>query len=158
MNNAPLKTITYRGGLMYFRIPAHWKEEYEEQGGGTFYEDAPDSGTLRLNVLTFTAPVGQLPASGHEYFTKQPISAGERIVQTHAGDGMKMYVKPTEENGEKLDIYRWEIAHCVQPQTFHMAIFTWTILSGQRSLPKFQREIQALSNELSQAYFHPELK
>ncbi|MBK8594774.1 MAG: hypothetical protein IPN83_04160 [Holophagales bacterium] len=40
-----MKSITYRGGLVTFRIPRHWVEEYEEDGGGTFYEDRPDSGT-----------------------------------------------------------------------------------------------------------------
>lgn len=50
---APNKTINYRGGVVTMEIPAHWKEEYEPKGGGTFYEDRADSGTLRLNVLTF---------------------------------------------------------------------------------------------------------
>ena len=51
-----LKTISYRGGVVTFQIPSTWIEEYEEQGGGTFYEDSPDSGTLRLNVMTFKTP------------------------------------------------------------------------------------------------------
>ena len=29
-----MKSIGYRGGVVRFRIPADWKEEYEEQGGG----------------------------------------------------------------------------------------------------------------------------
>jgi hypothetical protein len=33
------KTIVYRGGIVRFRIPAHWIEEYEHEGGGTFYEE-----------------------------------------------------------------------------------------------------------------------
>jgi hypothetical protein len=34
-----MKTIVYRGGVVTFRIPAHWQEEYSDIEGGTFYED-----------------------------------------------------------------------------------------------------------------------
>ena len=47
------KPVIYRGGLVSFNIPSRWREEYELQGGGTFYEVGEDTGTLRLNVLTF---------------------------------------------------------------------------------------------------------
>ena len=36
-----LKTIVYRGGIVRFKIPANWVEEYEEDGGGTFYQNRP---------------------------------------------------------------------------------------------------------------------
>jgi len=49
----PLKTINYRGGIVRFRVPSSWLEEYKPEGGGTFYEDASDAGILRLNVLGF---------------------------------------------------------------------------------------------------------
>ena len=32
------KTVVYRGRIVRFRIPEHWIEEYEHEGGGTFYE------------------------------------------------------------------------------------------------------------------------
>ena len=35
-----LKTVSYRGGLVRFRIPAGWVESYETEGGGEFYDDA----------------------------------------------------------------------------------------------------------------------
>ena len=44
MDTASLKTINYRGGVVRFRIPASWNEEYEEAGGGTFYAPGDDSG------------------------------------------------------------------------------------------------------------------
>jgi hypothetical protein len=45
-----MKRIAYRGGIVSFVIPDVWLEEYEGEGGATFYEDKPGSGTLRLNV------------------------------------------------------------------------------------------------------------
>jgi hypothetical protein len=51
-----MKTISYRGGVVTFRIPESWNEEYSDTDGGTFYEDKPDSGTLRLKLITAESP------------------------------------------------------------------------------------------------------
>ena len=47
-----MKPIVYRGGVVTFRIPSHWREEYSDIEGGTFYEDGTDAGTLRLRITT----------------------------------------------------------------------------------------------------------
>src|SRR4051812_19119370 len=52
MGTPDLKTIVYRGGVVRFRIPADWQEEYEPAGGGTFYAPGDHTGTLRLNVTS----------------------------------------------------------------------------------------------------------
>ena len=46
METTPVKTINYRGGVVRFRVPADWQEEYEDAGGGTFYAPGDDTGTL----------------------------------------------------------------------------------------------------------------
>lgn len=40
-----LKEIDFHGGVVKFKIPSNWKEEYGDDGKGVFYEDAPDTGT-----------------------------------------------------------------------------------------------------------------
>ena len=65
MSASDLKTIVYRGGVVRFRIPADWQEEYGPAGGGTFYAPGDDTGTLRLNVTTFGAPPGRI-LSAHD--------------------------------------------------------------------------------------------
>jgi len=152
-----MKSIAYRGGIVAFRVPATWKEEYEPQGGGTFYDDRPDSGTLRLNVLTFEAPEGKLPPDGHAYFAAKPLKEGERLVRTLQGDGLKLAKKATEDRGTKIDVYSWQLAHCAPPQKLYLASFTWTLLSSQSADPKFQQEMAFLIEEISHAQFHPDL-
>lgn len=152
-----MKPISYRGGIITFRVPATWKEEHEPEGGGTFYDDRPDSGTLRLNVLTFKAPEGKLAADGYTHFAATPLKEGERLIRTSHGDGLKLSKKSTEEKGTKIDLYSWQLAHCAPPQKFYIASFTWTILSSQSSDPKFQQEIAFLIDEISRARFHPDL-
>jgi hypothetical protein len=54
----------YRGGIVTFRIPAHWCEEYSDMEGGTFYGDHSQSGTLRLTIITVEKPKqGQSPSA-----------------------------------------------------------------------------------------------
>src|SRR5690349_1405913 len=45
-----LKMVRYRDAIS-FPIPVTWKEEDEPGIQGTFYEDAPDTGTLRVSVM-----------------------------------------------------------------------------------------------------------
>ena len=56
-----LKTINYRGGVVRFRIPTDWVEEYEQAGGGgTFYKPGDnDGGTLRLEMILAVARPGK---------------------------------------------------------------------------------------------------
>jgi hypothetical protein len=153
----PMKTIAYRGGIITFRIPADWKEEYQPEGGGMFYSERPGAGTLRLNVLTFEAPPGKLATDGYSYFRASSLAPGERLIKMALGDGLKVYKKEIEEEKTKLDMYCWTIAHCAPPKKFYLANFTWVILRSQSSDPTFQKEIEFLTEEISQAHFHPGL-
>lgn len=157
MKKPEMKMVEYRGGVLTFRIPSHWKEEYEEKGGATFYEDAPDSGTLRLNILTFEAPIGKLPACGYDDLAARPSKTQSEIVRLPAGDGMRIYRKDAEEAGESLHVYYWEVAHCAPPQKYYLAVFSWTILAAQSAAQEFQDEIQLITDELKQIGFHPGL-
>ena len=55
-NQPVMKSIVYRGGVVRFRIPAHWREEYSDNEGGMFYGDHSQSGTLRLTIITAAQP------------------------------------------------------------------------------------------------------
>src|SRR5262245_15281126 len=100
------KTISYRGGIVSFRIPSNWREEYEPEEGGTFYDDDPDSGTLRVNVITAKAPMPITERSAPD------ILAG--LVRTSAkpelvGNNYALvrYEQRAEEQGHPLHITYW---------------------------------------------------
>jgi hypothetical protein len=144
----PLKNIYYRGGIARFDIPDSWEEEYEPSGGATFYEDEPDSGTLRLNVLTFSsngAETGAMMVSGliakNGY---QPLRDGLAIAQE---------VKSAEENGEQLQINYWRVAVPVEPDGVRIAVFSFTILAEQATDPRVRSEIDLLENSIRAAEF-----
>lgn len=144
----PLKRICYRGGIVRFDIPDSWEEEYEPSGGATFFEDEPDSGTLRLNVLSFSSNgtetsaemvSGLVVKNGY-----QPLRDGLAITQE---------VKLAEESGEQLQISYWRVAIPVEPDNVRIAVFSFTILAEQATDPNIRREIDLLENSIRAAEF-----
>jgi hypothetical protein len=142
-----LKTVNYRGGLVRFSIPANWLEEYEPEGGGTFYEDRPDSGTLRLNVLSFDSPDKPADEMARTAFPQETV---ERLP---SGFSMRRYVKSANEKGQALDIHRWEIAVPVPPHGLRLVCFTHTILAGQQSDTRIATELKLLDASIRCAEF-----
>lgn len=134
-----LKNICYRGGIARFDIPASWKEEYDPSGGATFYEDRPDSGTLRLNVLSFSS-------NGKETGDKMVASLIAKNGYKTLRDGLaiKQYVKSADEDGEDLHIHRWEVAVPVEGCSARLAIFSYTILASQAKDKQVRQDIELL--------------
>ena len=143
-----LKNINYRGGIACFNIPDGWKEEYEPAGGATFYEDRPDSGTLRLNVLSFSS-------NGRETGEQMVASliAQSGFMALRDGLGIKQYVKTAEENGEQLHLHYWEVAVPLDCCSARLAIFSYTMLASQAKDQQAQREIELLGRCIRDGIF-----
>jgi hypothetical protein len=145
-----LKTIQYRGGVAEFVIPAHWRAEYEPTGGGTFYEDAPESGTLRLSVLGFESK--DTPA---EQMAERAFRDGV-LERTLCGFPIQREERSVAENGETLHITRWNVAIPVPPRSLRLAIFSYTILLSQKDEPAFVAEVALLHESIKQASYSQE--
>lgn len=145
---APLKTIRYRGGIANFEIPASWLEEFEPSGGGTFYEDRTDSGTLRLNVLSFTSNGKE---SGEEMVAGMISRSG--YAEMHDGLAIMQEVESTDYDGEALCIHYWRIAIPVEDCSARLAIFSYTILASQADDLAMQQEIELLDRCIRHATF-----
>jgi hypothetical protein len=123
-----LKTINYRGGLVTFRIPEDWEEEYEEEGGGTFYPDYDDSGTLRLSTLGLKS---QKPVTIHTIrkdAERRAAKEGGALAELPGGNWMVTYTHTAEEDGDELTIKYWEIMNPVPPNHMRIALFSYTAL------------------------------
>ena len=143
-----MKSVVYRGGLVSFQIPANWHEEYEPEGGGTFYEDRPDSGTLRVNVITAESKSGEpleqaierlFPASGCEL-----LPSGVRLRRRKV---------PSEERGTALVLYRWEIGVTVPPGRIRVVCFTHTVIAARDSDPATKAELALIDDSIRRAEF-----
>jgi hypothetical protein len=154
-----MKTIRYRGGVVTFRVPAHWEEEYEEEGGGTFYDEELDNGTLRLNTIVAKSKTPVTTHTSREIATKNAEREAGQLVDLGNGNWMNVYDKLSDEDDESLSLRFWEIVHPVPPNQICIAIFSYTATTEQiegedgevlDALEMVDREIRACT-------FHPDI-
>jgi hypothetical protein len=137
-----MKRVIYRGGIVTFQIPATWREEYEPDGGGTFYEAGTDTGTLRLHLLSLQkAGPPSLEAAAREIFHGEPVETLPN------GFPLRHYCEQAEERGTPLLLYRWEVLIPVSPSQWRLACFTHTVLAACAGSPRTKAEL-ALVNQL----------
>ncbi len=122
-----MKTIEYRGGVVVFRIPAHWEEEYEDEGGGTFYDGDIDGGTFLLNTAT---ALSEKPVTTHMVEElAQSRAQKEPGIATDMGNGNWLVecVLETEEDGDRYTVYHWHILNPVPPNHIRFTIFSYLV-------------------------------
>jgi hypothetical protein len=157
-----MKPIVYRGGVVTFRIPARWREEYSDTEGGTFYEDRPDSGTLRLKVITMIAPKHLQPCSATDVL--QVVVNGMRSKGVEGmttgridGNAVFKYEDVTSQEGVRLSIFNWIVANPLAPNRARIATFSYTVLAEQRNQSQIRQDLEMLEVEIEAATFSPEL-
>lgn len=150
------KTITYRGGIVTFRVPSHWREEYEPEGGGTFYDDAPDSGTFRLNIVTAKAPFPITSESGPQVLASFRETS-EGIERLDNDCAILSYSLQAEEDGHPLNITYWLVAQPIPPSSARIATFTYTVRADQLNDARCREELEMLDREIRAAQFAPRL-
>ncbi len=146
-----LKTIVYRGGLVRFSIPATWREEYEPDGGGNFYEEGPDTGTLRLNILTMEAPSDLTEDSVIDVLSGR--GDDREIRRLPNGNAVATYLIHTEEDGQAICLHYWEVANPLPPRHMRLCIFSYTVQASQDSDAHIQAELKLLDTSICRAEF-----
>lgn len=157
-----MKSIVYRGGVVTFRIPSHWREEYSDMEGGMFYDDRPDSGTLRLKIISMVAPEELQPDSALDLLrvlTDQPrfVGVDGTINARNDGNAVLEYEAAASEMGTPLTIFYWVVANPLPPRHARIATFSYTILEEQQNVSQIQRDVQMLRTEIEAAIFSPEI-
>lgn len=155
--NPELKTISYRGGVVSFRIPDHWQEEYDDDGGACFYEDAPDSPTFRLAVITAKSPAPVTADSAPDVLEALRESDDGIIERLPSGCAFIRYTQSSVDRGHKLFITYWMVAQVIPPSHARVATFSYTLLDRQRDDIRFQQELELLDIEIRASIFSPEL-
>jgi hypothetical protein len=152
-----LKKISYRGGLVEFSIPANWKEEYEQDGGGIFYEQSADSGTLRLNVITAKSPSPINDKSASDTLKGLKAAKSRQIDLLPNGNALLHFSESAVEAGNNLHMVYWIVANPVGTNHVRVATFSYTLLEGQQNQARFTKEIALIDSEIRNATFAKEL-
>ena len=143
-----MKPVVYRGGIVSFTIPASWREEYDPDGGGTFYEEGEDTGTLRLNVLSFERKDAvPLDRAASEVFNGHPHQV------LGSGFPMRHYMTKTEEEGTPLHLYRWEVLVPVPPTRWRLVCFSHTVLAARDGDSRVKEELRMVDSAVRHAQY-----
>jgi hypothetical protein len=143
-----MKTVNYRGGLVSFEIPSHWTEDSDLAGSARFFEDAVDSGTMRLNLLTFERKDSRtLDQAASEVFHNEPyeLLAGQLP--------MRHSLTAEDEEGELLHVHRWDVLVAVSPQLWGLVCFGYTGLASSAGEAHMQQEIRAVDHAVRTARY-----
>ena len=151
-----MKTISYRGGIVEFRIPVSWKEEYSDTDGGAFYEDKPDSGTFRIKVITLksapntngNSPVQVLNSLAGSL--KLPQGKSEQLSENVA---LFQYEQSNIDRGQSIKIIYWVIANTIPPSHARIVTFSYTILANQEQNSQTKEEVKMLDGEVRTSKF-----
>jgi hypothetical protein len=124
-----MKTIQYRGGVVTFRVPAFWTEEYQEEGGGTFYDELEDFGTLRLNTIVVASKNPITTRDARDSAEKRAAQEGGTVEDLGGGNWLNTYTNthPAEEDHPPQTIRYWEITNPVPPKHLRIALFSYSV-------------------------------
>jgi hypothetical protein len=147
------KQINYRGRLVEFSIPAAWVEEYEPEGGGTFYEPGDGTGTLRLNVISARPPTSDTKLTSDRVLAQIGHPASEILPN---GNAISTRVSRETEQGTPLITYWWYVANVVSPTHVRIANFSYTILSSNEGSALTKAELSFLEKSIRNASFSAE--
>jgi len=142
-----MKVINYRDAVE-FKIPSNWNVEDEIGIQGTFYENLPDTGTLRVSVYEWQSE------SEQDRNTKLQSALLPGNIETLAqGIYLKEEIKEVQEGSEKLSLYRWSVALALPDNLFRLIVFTHSIVKGQEEDPKIAIELELIDNSVRTAKF-----
>ncbi len=145
------------GGIVQFNIPENWVEKYEKNGGGEFYLDSPDSGTLRLNVITLEKPENQelnnqvLLEFSNDYISHSGVKTSSRQINDRVA--IAQYDQAFVDRGQNIIIRFWIIANLVPPKNIRIATFSYTLLELRFNQPEFIEELAMLNSEIGNSKF-----
>ena len=145
------KKIDYRG-ILKFYIPFNWVEEYDEMEGGTFYGESPDSGTLRLKLISANTPKDS-KVSNASKILEDIISKGSESILLPNNNAFKMLFEQTIESGSEITIFYWHLLQFLEPNHVRLANFSYTVLTNQLEIESVRKEIDFISEQVKNAKY-----
>jgi len=148
-----LKTIEYRDGALSFRIPSHWKEDYDENGSGEFYDRRDDERTFRLTLHKYEAESPK-PLE-HPRRTMEAIAKkyGGHVTELGNGYYFNSHERHYEEDGEALTNRFWILSRMISETGSHLASFSYTYPDSLSEEPETVDGIRMLEAIVREARF-----
>ena len=129
------RLVTHERGLLSFEIPDTWLEETERDGRRIYFYPSEESGTLRVHVLTFQAPNGQMMKSPAEYIALTEKADRRSIRTLPNGLALGESIFRTVEDGDRITLYWWYLSEVTEPSLSRIAMFSYTVPTSDEGSP-----------------------
>jgi len=151
-----MKTIVCRGGVLRFRIPDSSKEEYSDTEDGAFYEYLPDSGTLRVKVITAECrDEGRAAIKNILKPLLLHFGKSDEHVDRIGENELARYEDHVKERGTRLRIFYWVFANPIPPRSARVVTFSYTVLDSLAETEQVKSELDMLESEIVRTEFAP---
>lgn len=147
-----LKMVRYRDAVS-FPLPVTWKEEDERGVQGTFYEDGPGTGTLRVSVLQWLGSSEE----DRNRLVKSILLPGN-VETLNQGVYLKKEVHDGLEGGEPLRLHRWSVVLALPENTCRLVAFTHAITVEQENDRAIVAELEMVDFAVRNAVYSYESK
>lgn len=140
-----IKEIKFLEGILTFKVPLNWIEEYEDSDVGVmYYADSPASGTMRVRLLTMKSP---------ESITFKNIrdvlkSVNGEMINLPNKNAYKYYYEETIDSDHQITNFYWSLTQIIKPYKVRLVNFFYTILFNQRNVESVQKEVSFIINKL----------
>jgi hypothetical protein len=145
-----LDEVTIFDGKLSFLIPHDWEESVEEDHY-LYSRTGADSGWLRVSLNKFSA-VGETPAQMLErlFDGRKNVTHDEQT-----GNCVCTYQADSEEEGGKIRLYYWIVAHVVEPDLVREAVFSYTVRSEHTNDQQTTKMLGLIKQIVNRANFGP---
>jgi hypothetical protein len=147
-----LDEVTVFGGKLRFFIPHSWEETHEENDY-LYNHPAADSGWFRVSLNTARA-VGETPTQ----MLKRKFDGRKNVTHyEQTGNCVCTYERDSEEEGAKIRLYYWIVAHVVEPDLLREAVFSYTVLSERTHEQQTRKLLSLIGQIVNRVSFTPEI-
>lgn len=135
------------GEKIRFLIPHEWVEGEDENNTYLYHAPETDSGWLRVSLITINTDepaerLRNLFSDRDELFTSEKQC--NLVVPSE---------KKSQENGNQLHIYNWQVANIVPPDRVFQAVFSYTILAERRDEIETQETVRLVGQLVAESIF-----
>lgn len=119
-----------------------------------FYGDGPDSGTLRVKVLTFSKPHNaDVSGSAVLQLVLEAIGKKESDAVEVGRNALVRYEESALERGTRLRIFYWVFCNPVSSGNARVVTFSYTVLETQADTSQTRQELEMLNASLLETEF-----
>jgi hypothetical protein len=147
-----LDEVTIFGGKLSFLIPNDWEETVEDDHY-SYSRPGAKSGWFHVSLQSARV-VGESPAQ----MLKRKFDGRKNVAHNEqTGNCVCTYERDSEEEGVKIHLYYWIVAHALEPDLLREAVFSYTVLSDRANDQQTIEMVALLGQIVDRANFSPRL-